>query len=316
MGEHSHKGHSDTQTIREGAGNRKARYLVLVLAAGILAVSLKLTGFSFGTYTVRFYDDVSMSKSGLLSTQRVPKGSDAEPPRVPEREGMKFVEWSANYTNVQRDLDIYARWAYDGHDAATNSSVVDDTDVYEEPGGDSIESASPSLDDDSTDEPSVESDDDKAQDEEWAPEPNYAYLDYTYRELTIEDIDGLDREGRTSWGGTTGRYWATDVRASCYVDRILRADDNGTIALYVKANVVDESRSRGFDTTYFAVCGPESMFDEVNLGSNITFYGSSGVIGSYKHLNTHWLIFEADYVRVDSRDLEQYVKPNNVDPRK
>ena len=253
------RGHSHIRTVGDRTGNHKTLHLALVLAAGVIAISLRLAGCSFGTYTVRFYDDVFMSESGLLSTQRVAKGSDAEPPRVPEREGMEFVEWSGTYTDVQRDMDIYARWT---------------------------------------------------------TEPNSTYLDYTYRELTTEDIDGLNREGRTSWGGTTGRYSAWDVRASCYVDRILRADDDGTIALYVKANVADESDPRGYDTEYFAVCGPESMFDEVNLGSNITFYGSSGVIGNYRHLNTHWLIFEADYVRVDSRDLEQYVKPNNKDPRK
>lgn len=283
MGANNPKSHLNLGALYKGMNNHKVRYLVPVLVAGIFAMSLKLTGCSFGTYTVRFYDDVFMSESGLLSTQRVAKGGDAEPPGAPEREGMTFVEWSGSYTNVQRDLDIYARWSRGDYDA---------------------------------DKPFAESGEDVTQDEERASGPNYAHLDNTYRELTIEDVDGLSREGRTSWGGTTGHYSARNVRASCYVDRILRADESGNIALYVKANVVDESVSRGFDTKYLAICGPESMFEEINLGSNITFYGSSGVIGSYRHLNTHWLIFEADYVRVDSRDLEQYVKPNNVDPRK
>ena len=57
-------------------------------------------------YTVRFLD----WNDALLSKQTVEKGKDATPPANPSREGYEFTGWDEDYTNVTRDLTIYAQY--------------------------------------------------------------------------------------------------------------------------------------------------------------------------------------------------------------
>ena len=57
-------------------------------------------------YTVRFLD----WDDSLLKKQSVEKGKDATPPDDPVREGYEFTGWSADYTNIQSDMNIYAQY--------------------------------------------------------------------------------------------------------------------------------------------------------------------------------------------------------------
>ena len=57
-------------------------------------------------YTVRFLD----WNNTLLKQQIVKKGGNATPPNDPTREGYVFIGWKGDYTNVQEDLDIFARY--------------------------------------------------------------------------------------------------------------------------------------------------------------------------------------------------------------
>ena len=58
------------------------------------------------TFTVRFYD----WDDTLLKTQKVKKGQNATPPTDPERKGYKFIGWDNDYTNITKDMDIYAQY--------------------------------------------------------------------------------------------------------------------------------------------------------------------------------------------------------------
>ena len=57
-------------------------------------------------FLVRFYD----WDDELLKRERVIRGHDATPPEDPYRAGYKFVGWDEDYTNVTRDLIIYAQY--------------------------------------------------------------------------------------------------------------------------------------------------------------------------------------------------------------
>lgn len=58
-------------------------------------------------YTVRFYDGIS---GELIKRQRVLQGGSAIPPKPPAHLGYEFASWDGNYTNVQHNEDVYARY--------------------------------------------------------------------------------------------------------------------------------------------------------------------------------------------------------------
>lgn len=57
-------------------------------------------------YTVRFYD----WDGTLLKVESVEEGKDATPPDDPYRKGYRFIGWDEDYTNVRRNLNIYAQY--------------------------------------------------------------------------------------------------------------------------------------------------------------------------------------------------------------
>ncbi len=69
----------------------------------------KLYGLTLGdpilpSFTVVFFD----WDDTILKSQKVEKGSDAEPPADPVRKGYTFMGWKGDYTSVARDMSIYA----------------------------------------------------------------------------------------------------------------------------------------------------------------------------------------------------------------
>ena len=70
-------------------------------------------------YTVRFldWDDT------VLKKQSVEKGKDATPPADPSRAGYEFVGWDEDYTNIQKNMTIYALYKKldQGLDQVTNN---------------------------------------------------------------------------------------------------------------------------------------------------------------------------------------------------
>ena len=73
-------------------------------------------GEDYGKYTVRFFyydekNDPYHLNAILLSTQYILPGEDAVAPNAPVMDGYSFKTWTAPYTNIQKDTDVYA--AYD-----------------------------------------------------------------------------------------------------------------------------------------------------------------------------------------------------------
>lgn len=58
-------------------------------------------------YSVQFYDEIS---GELIKRQRVAQGGSAVPPKPPRHLGYEFTGWDGNYTNVQHNEDVYARY--------------------------------------------------------------------------------------------------------------------------------------------------------------------------------------------------------------
>ncbi|MBD5465734.1 MAG: leucine-rich repeat protein [Lachnospiraceae bacterium] len=85
----------------------------------------KLYGLTLGemiqpTFTVVFFD----WDDTILKTQKVEKGSDAEPPVDPVRKGYTFVGWKGDYTSVARDMSIYAFYDRTDEDVAGTTYKV------------------------------------------------------------------------------------------------------------------------------------------------------------------------------------------------
>lgn len=73
-----------------------------------------------GVYTVKFVD----YDGTVISTQRVNSGEDAVAPQTPTRENdngyiFTFKEWDADFTNVQKNLVVFAVYSYE--------SIIDDS---------------------------------------------------------------------------------------------------------------------------------------------------------------------------------------------
>lgn len=62
-----------------------------------------------GEYVVTFYDH----DDTVLRKQTVKAGEDAFPPYDPVREGYKFTGWRPEFTNIQKDTDVYAQYELD-----------------------------------------------------------------------------------------------------------------------------------------------------------------------------------------------------------
>lgn len=65
-----------------------------------------LDGSSDAEYTVVFYDEYD----NVLKEELVVEGDSATAPSEPSKEGYSFSGWTADFTNVQSDLDVYPIW--------------------------------------------------------------------------------------------------------------------------------------------------------------------------------------------------------------
>lgn len=70
-------------------------------------------------HTVTFYD----WDDSIVSQQTVYDGEDAITPPAPEREGYNFTGWRQSYTNVTKDLDIYAEYEKKTSDSETGTGT-------------------------------------------------------------------------------------------------------------------------------------------------------------------------------------------------
>lgn len=60
-------------------------------------------------YIVNFYT----SDSTLIKSQKVEVKKSAEAPEAPVLDGYKFIGWSEDFSNVEKDLNVYAQYTYD-----------------------------------------------------------------------------------------------------------------------------------------------------------------------------------------------------------
>ena len=59
------------------------------------------------TYTVRFFN---WDNTQLGATQTIDSGNAAVAPSVPNRPGYQFTGWSADFSSVTQNMDIYAQY--------------------------------------------------------------------------------------------------------------------------------------------------------------------------------------------------------------
>lgn len=57
-------------------------------------------------YQVKFYDN----EGRLISTENVKHGDDVEAPEAPDEEGMRFVGWDQDLTQIVSDMDVHAEY--------------------------------------------------------------------------------------------------------------------------------------------------------------------------------------------------------------
>lgn len=76
-------------------------------------------------YTVTFYDEDGVN---VILRQQVDPGQSAVPPAAPVKEGYTFTGWvpANGYTNVQADINVYAKYSAGSPDDPTNPDDPDD----------------------------------------------------------------------------------------------------------------------------------------------------------------------------------------------
>ena len=73
----------------------------------VMANTTVTANFKARTYTVRFYD----WDGTLLATREVNSGNDATAPEDPSRKGYTFTGWDTDFSNVRRNLTVYALYS-------------------------------------------------------------------------------------------------------------------------------------------------------------------------------------------------------------
>ena len=116
--------------------------VLIVLAVEFIAITIMILLILFAgkkSYTVTF----DLNGGTLLSgdtVQIVKQGQNAYPPKV-AKDGCYFLEWSASYHSVTRDLKIKAIWEYDTtegieYELADNKNYCEIIGCYKELSGD------------------------------------------------------------------------------------------------------------------------------------------------------------------------------------
>jgi len=94
------------------------------------ACDLHILRYETPIYTVRFLN----ADGSVLKTQQVSCGNAATPPANPTMSGLTFAGWQGSYTNVRKDLNIYASYKIDGYSLEMNmtshSSPRGEDDLY------------------------------------------------------------------------------------------------------------------------------------------------------------------------------------------
>lgn len=125
--------------------------------------------------------------------------------------------------------------------------------------------------------------------------PSFEDLDSKYEEIEIRE-----------YMGDIHVPVGKKVRASFMVDKIFENDDGTTEVSYGWTG-----------QPAVLVSMPSSLGDQVNNHTDITFYGTVQSRGFCENAGQHTDCFQADYIRIDSRYHEQFVKPNQIsDARK
>ena len=78
------------------------------------------------TYTVKFWN----SDLTLLKTEEVVCGGDATAPEEPTMQNLTFDHWSADFTNVHRNLNIYARYTMAGNYSFDAAQIAHTNKLY------------------------------------------------------------------------------------------------------------------------------------------------------------------------------------------
>lgn len=78
------------------------------------------------TYTVKFWN----SDLTLLKTEEVVCGGDATAPEEPTMQNLTFDHWSADFTNVHRNLNIYARYTMSGNYSFDAAQIAHTNKLY------------------------------------------------------------------------------------------------------------------------------------------------------------------------------------------
>lgn len=78
------------------------------------------------TYTVKFWN----SDLTLLKTEKVVCGGDATAPAEPTMQNLIFDHWSADFTNVHRNLNIYARYTMAGNYSFDAAQIAHTNKLY------------------------------------------------------------------------------------------------------------------------------------------------------------------------------------------
>ncbi len=122
---------------------------------------------------------------------------------------------------------------------------------------------------------------------------DFSSLDSTYEPISMDEFRG-------DITVPVGKK----VRASFMVEHIFENADGTTDLVYLDSSIDPPA----------IVTTPTSLAKPVNDHTEITFYGIVASRTSAENAGEHTDCFRADYIRVDSRELEQYVKPNQVSP--
>lgn len=120
--------------------------------------------------------------------------------------------------------------------------------------------------------------------------PSFEDLDSKYEEIEIRE-----------YVGDTHVPVGKKVRASFMVDKIFENDDGTTEVSYGWTG-----------QPAVLVSMPSSLGNQVNNHTDITFYGTVQSRGFCENAGQHTDCFQADYIRIDSRYHEQFVKPNQI----
>ena len=184
------------------------------------------------TYTVKFWN----SDRTLLKTEEVVCGGDATAPEEPTMQNLIFDHWSADFTNVHRNLNIYARYTMAGNYSFDAAQIAHTNKLY--PADGFADSETRAMMGDSI--------------TFWAslatPSASKLYYQTARR----------NAQGEWIWNGSTlvGEFTAADVAAG------KAKEFTKTVSVFY--NYYNEQYlEQGFAFRFMVNCGGESIFSEV-----------------------------------------------------